>query len=177
MLALRSLFASHPSRVDAPEPLVRRPDPHDWLSLPQAARELNLSVSTVRRMIRKGRLRSRIVPRRGGYAYLVHLPESRHGSAPGASATHARLAVHPAPALHLVSAVEATETADAGIDPRDARMRMLEQQVEHLSQALCRALKLKQKTLPAGMGDPRDNALDPYARYRWLVRRHRWWPF
>ena len=31
--------------------------------------------------------------------------------------------------------------------------------------------------LPKGMGEPTLNPGDPYARYRWLVRRRWWWPF
>jgi len=56
-------------------------------------------------------------------------------------------------------------------------VQQLEAQVEHLSEALSRALRTKQKALPAGMGQATVNPTDPYARYRWLVRRKRWWPF
>ena len=53
----------------------------------------------------------------------------------------------------------------------------LERQVDQLSHALSRALRSRQKALPVGIGDPGANPGDPYARYRWLARRPRWWPF
>ena len=160
-----------------------KPDPADWLSLQQAACELNLSTSTVRRMIRKGRLRSRIVPRPGGFSYLVFLPGSRHAHS---AHTDAPAEVRPRPRLTLVEPASADEEsprsgADAGDVQRYAtphdQIRALERMVDHLSGALSRALRIKQRALPSGMGDPAENPIDPYARYRWLVRRHRWWPF
>lgn len=153
-----------------------RPDAADWLTLQQAACELNISISTARRMIRKGRLRNRIVPRRGGFAYLIYLPDSRHRSLGTES-------------CHTPGAGESIERRNFGEpDPRsgltaedhrarDRQIAQLEGQVEHLSDALSRALRVKQKALPVGMGDPALNPTDPYARYRWLVRRRRWWPF
>jgi hypothetical protein len=82
MVALRSIFARDDDDRD-PEPPLPRPDPADWLTLQQAACELNVSISTARRMIRKGKLRNRIVPRPGGFAYLVYLPNSRHANGLG----------------------------------------------------------------------------------------------
>ena len=149
------------------------PDPADWLPLQQAACELNVSVSTARRMIRRGQLRNRIVPRRGGFAYLIYLPGSRH-----ATGTHDDAG--------CAAASGATDRAPTPIrrraerplpDTRDLEIRRLNEQVEHLSDALARALKVKQRSLPAGLGEPAGNAGDPYARYRWLVRRRKWWPF
>ena len=164
-------------------------DPADWLTLQQAACELNLSVSTLRRMIRNGRLRNRIVPRRGGFAYLVYAPGNHHNSADGAHscgpvaveqrqpltdghasnghASPSRLAGPGSPAIDqgLMRAEQADE------------IRRLERQVEHLSHALSRALRVKQVALPPGIGAQHVNDEDPYARYRWLVRRKRWWPF
>ncbi|HYM15659.1 MAG TPA: helix-turn-helix domain-containing protein, partial [Dehalococcoidia bacterium] len=79
MVALRSRDETGADAGAPPSPgPAPWPDPADWLSLQQAACELQLSPSTVRRMIRKGQLRNRIVPRRGGFRYLVYLPNSRH---------------------------------------------------------------------------------------------------
>ena len=65
MALLRSMFPREsfaPEAVAAPA-LVR--EGHEWLTLPQAACELGVSVSTVRRLVRKEQLESRPVPRPG----------------------------------------------------------------------------------------------------------------
>ncbi len=132
----------------------------DWLTLPQAACELGISVSTARRLIRQGRLRNRIVPRRGGFAYLVHVPDSRHASLL-ADCQHERAPAAPAaePAL-----------AD--------RIQTLEEQVDNLSAALSRALRRSAPEAEiAQRAQPRRNAVSPYAQYRSAVRGRRWWPF
>ncbi len=175
MVALRSPGGSEGS-ADAGYSMPR-PDAADWLTLQQAACELNISVSTARRMIRKGRLRNRIVPRRGGFAYLIYLPDSRHKTL-GAHACHT--GIQEAPSREPAS-FEDYARRRAGTEPneqaRDQQIEQLEEQVQHLSEALSRALRVKQKALPAGMGDPALNPTEPYARYRWLVRKRRWWPF
>lgn len=178
MVALRSIFArddDDDAGAVAPPP---KPDPADWLTLQQAACELNVSTSTARRMIRKGKLRNRIVPRPGGFAYLVYLPNSRHANSLGLHAcareAEARVddrAPRDITAYRQTKGVHGDEAATA------AHVRQLEAQVTHLSEALARALKTKQRMLPHGMGQPDLNPADPYARYRWLVRRKRWWPF
>lgn len=61
-------------------------------------------------------------------------------------------------------------------DP-EQQIRELERQVADLSDALSRALRVKQRTLPAGIGDPGADPADPYSRYRWLARKRHWWPF
>lgn len=155
---------AYPSRADAGRDA-------DWLSLQQAACELRVSISTIRRRIRNGELRNRIVPRAGGFAYLIYLPGSQHGRG-FACAGHDASAQRVPTKIHRNGA---SATAD-GRDPSD-EIRHLEDQVERLSAALARALKLKQIALPEGMGDANVNPGDPYARYRWLVRRRRWWPF
>src|SRR6185295_12422940 len=68
-----------------------KPDASDWLSMQQAACELGVSITTVRRMIRKGRLRNRIVPRHGGFAYLIYLPGSKHAQLARQDGTRTRL--------------------------------------------------------------------------------------
>lgn len=147
---------------DALEGPLPKAEPADWLTLQQAACELNVSISTARRMIRKGRLRNRIVPRPGGFAYRVYLPNSRHARVID---DHACVEQHPEP------------TPIANGRTSSDEIRRLERQVEHLSEALSRALRTKQKALPPGMGDAAANPSDPYGRYRWLARRRRWWPF
>jgi hypothetical protein len=56
----------------------------------------------------------------------------------------------------------------------DAAIEHLEQQVERLSHALTRALR---PTMSAAAGGEVADADAPYARYRQLVRKRRWWPF
>jgi hypothetical protein len=169
MVALRSTFGRDEDEPNR-EPRLPRPSPADWLTLQQAACELNVSISTARRMIRKGKLRNRIVPRPGGFAYLVYLPNSRHATALGGHACST-------PDLKAPRDLAAYRVQSHGQGDADARVEALEAQVEHLSEALARALKVKQRALPAGMGEASVNPEDPYARYRWLVRRRRWWPF
>jgi hypothetical protein len=194
MVALRSPHAH------AHGPLEERPSPGpaDWLTLRQAACELNISLSTARRMARRGFLRNRIVPRRGGFAYLIYLPGSRHASpvaghrcGVGAAAnvtsingrTPARARVGTADAMTpAANGASARRTASAGraaSEDKDAEIRALREQVDRLAEALARALRVKQRALPPGIGEPSADAQDPYARYRWLVRRARrgWWPF
>lgn len=122
----------------------------------QAACELNISVSTLRRRIRQGRVRNRIVPHRGGFAYLVYLPNSRHAD------LQYRI---PAPPQRRL-----TEAS-----PPDAQIRALESQVQRLAEALARALRTKPTVAPSALGGP--TGVNPYSRYRWLARRRRWWPF
>ena len=180
------LVAERSSRSGGYAEVPNSRDPADWLTLPQAACELNVSVSTVRRMIRDGRLRNRIVPRRGGFAYLIYAPGNRH-SAPGAphdcaatggalanghNAARERAATVPRPTPYQRREAEIGRTRDA----HEAEIRRLEQQVESLSHALSRALRVKQVSLPPGIGGE-SGAVDPYARYRWLVRRKKWWPW
>jgi hypothetical protein len=172
MVALRSVFGRDEDDRDAqPEPA--RPNPADWLTLQQAACELNISISTARRMIRKGKLRNRVVPRPGGFAYLVYLPNSRHANGLGLHAC----APLPAEDERAPRDIAAYRASRNGHSTTDEQVRRLERQVEHLSEALSRALRTKQKALPPGMGQPDVNPGDPYARYRWLARRRRWWPF
>lgn len=167
MVALRSPseYAGGPA---APQPL----DPADWLTLQQAACELNISLTTVRRLVQNGTLRKRAVPRRGGFQYLVHMPGSRHAllSGGGCGGQHAPNARPPHPRRLAI----VPSAADG--DPQQ-QIRELERQVADLSDALSRALRVKQRTLPAGIGDPAADPADPYSRYRWLARKRRWWPF
>lgn len=157
MALLRTMF---PRESFAPEPATETPAPpregHEWLTLPQAACELGVSVSTVRRLVRKEQLESRPVPRPGGFTYLVHLPNNRHARGHG----------------HLC----ASEEDEPELAAHEAQIRRLEDQVEELSGTLSRALRFQQFEL-APEGGRQLAAPDPYARYRWLVRRRRWWPF
>jgi excisionase family DNA binding protein len=137
-----------------------------WLTLPQAACELGVSVSTVRRLLRKGQLPARTVPRRGGVTYLVYLPLPRHGRG-----GHSHLC--------SIDDTGAESAASAAIlVEREAEIHRLELQIERLSQALAGRLRVKQRRIPGRPGRLESAAADdPYARYRWLLRRHRWWPF
>ena len=147
-----------------PSPPEPDPDPGDWLNVQRAACELNVSISTLRRMIRKGRLRNRIVPRRGGYAYLIYLPGSRH----------ARGLVHAKPFAAAFASWSATIT----FARRNTRASATSRSRSSVSRnALARALKQKQTALPDGAADGAVEVDTPYARYRWLARKRRWWPF
>lgn len=143
------------AHADVPERAAPSADDPGWLTLQQAACELGVSESTVRRAIRTGRLRNRIIPRRGGFAYLVYLPESRH-----AEAEH--------------SCGDTNDHAQA--EDHAEQLRLLEEHVDMLAKALRSALRMKQMSTPTGRLDRHAATDDPYARYRWLVRRRRWWP-
>ena len=175
MVALRSFrrdAEDHRGQAARLPPL----DAPDWLTLQQAACEMGVSQSTVRRMVRDGRLLNRMVPHRGGFAYLVFIGGSRHAALrdhQAAAAPKRRLWLiggerdeAPAPTTPVQSTLEDQRT-----------IANLEQQVDQLSHALSRALKTKQRALPAGMGETDVNPDDPYARYRWIARKPRWWPF
>lgn len=169
MAALRRLFAeddSDRSEIRA----TRRPDPADWLTLQQAACELGVSISTARRMIHKGKLRHRILPRPGGFSYLVHVPGSRHARLVKDERAHADGAERAPRPLRPRARPRAARQQDPD---RDEEVRRLEEQVERLSEALARALRGKRRALPSGMGQPGVNPNDPYARLRWLARRKR----
>ena len=158
----------------APAPPALPPaESPDWLTLHQASCELGVSPSTVRRMVREGRLLNRMVAHRGGFAYLVFIPQSRHGLLRQQAPRRRRLwLIRPL----RERAAEPPRQAPATDEETRALITDLERQVDQLSHALARALKTKQRALPAGIGDPGVNEQSPYARYRWL-RRRRWWIF
>jgi hypothetical protein len=181
--------ADAPARANGRD--ASRHDPADWLTLQQAACEFNVSISTVRRRLREGKLRNRIVPRRGGFAYLIYAPGNRHTSPDGlAGCGHRDTPGAPSVDNDNGHRTDAVSSNGHGIPldyarpaahhervEQEAEIRRLERQVENLSHALSRALRVKQVALPPGLGSPTDNPDDPYARYRWLVRRRRWWRF
>jgi len=153
MLALRSADCGVEG-VDcawAPEP---HPCASDWLPLQQAACELGISPGTARRMIRRGELRNRIVARPGGFAYLVYLPNS----------WHAQFAARP----HHPAVAEPVETAV----PR-AWIARAETGLNGLLQSIRQAMRPPAPPRPLRLVE----ADGPFARYRWLARRRRWWRF
>jgi hypothetical protein len=171
------MTAPRPARRDETTPTAAEavPPPEDspdWLTLQQAACEMGASMSTVRRMVRSGRLLNRMIPHRGGFAYLVFIPGSRHGAQKQAQPKRRR--------LWLIKSPETSDSAAEDIDP-ERRITELERQLDQMAHALSRALRTKQRALPEGMGDPDVNPSNPYARYRWLRRKRRWrlplWPF
>jgi hypothetical protein len=173
------LAASAPpsAETNGAQPMLPPLDSPDWLTLQQASCELGASVSTIRRMVRDGRLLNRMVPHRGGFAYLVFIPQSRHGALRQQEPKRRK--------LWLIKGQRETAAPLPQPEPRaptspdleaQATIASLERQVDQLSHALARALRTKQRALPAGIGDPGVNDRSPYARYRWL-RRRRWWPF
>jgi hypothetical protein len=159
--------------AERPADDLPQPNPHDWLTLEQAACELGVSVSTVRRRLRRGLLRNRIVPRKGGFAYRIYIEGSRHGREPELHGHAGHAASTPSPAPRDIVAFRrerqrarrATQRADLG--------RGLELPLERISESLIRALRL-QGTMPATAGAGNGQT---YERYRALVRKRRWWQF
>jgi hypothetical protein len=128
-------------------------------------------------MIRKGKLRNRVVPRPGGFSYLVYLPNSRHANGLGGHPCAAGAPEDEHAPRDLLAYKRSLNAGDNGHHTGEERVRALEEQVEYLSEALSQALKSRQQAAPTRMTRPVVNPDDPYARYRWLVRRKRWWPF
>ena len=151
MLALRS--ERRIDGIDSAWPEDSATHDADWLPLQQAACELGISPGTARRMIRRGQLRNRMVARPGGYAYLVYLPNSWH-------AQFARHAQRPA----------ADESSSGWLK---ARLLRLEEECLRLSRMVRHAVR---PPSPAGRLMVVE-AGGPFARYRWLARRRRWWRF
>ncbi|HEY7801699.1 MAG TPA: hypothetical protein VIE40_03405 [Dehalococcoidia bacterium] len=121
------------------------------------------------------------MPRKGGFAYRIYIRDSRHGRDPGLhghpATASANAAEAPERRPHDLAAYRRDRAALAESErasTSDAAIEHLEQQVERLSHALTSALRPKAASAPtAGGGD----ADAPYARYRQLVRKRRWWPF
>lgn len=139
----------------------------DWVTIEQAACALGVSSSTVRRRMGAGALPYRVIVHKGRRTYRVHLPGH-----------HSHIAEGEAPAVvDLTARIRARERQRAADDPgaRELAIQRLEQQVDHLSEALARALRTRARPPVGGaaLADP----TDPYRRYRELVRRRRWWPF
>jgi hypothetical protein len=124
----------------------------DWLPLQQAACELGVSPGTARRMIRRGELRNRIVARPGGFAYLVYLPNSWH-------ARCAPPAHRPSPTIEEPAAFSWQE------------------RVERAWDALVPVVRSALRAPAPDRGLRVVEADGPFAQYRWLARRRRWWRF
>ena len=153
MLALRSADRGIDG-VDSAWPPAPERRTSEWLPLQQAACELGISPGTARRMIRRGELRNRVVARPGGFAYLVYLPNSWHAQ----FAARAHRSV-PEDAAH----VGWPKTWIARAEAEFAR----------LTGALARAVRGPAPGRPMMVVE----AEGPFARYRWLARRRRWWRF
>ena len=152
MVALRSFDGSE-GDVDAWRPPRPKLNPSDWLPLQQAACELGVSPATARRMIRRGQLRNRMVPRPGGFAYVVYLPGSRH-------------------ALVGLTGQHVAHTSCRHALPHGA-VQKIEAELARLSRSFSRALHNHRDD-----ASPRAAEIaGPYARYRWLARKRRWWRF
>ena len=158
-------------------PAPSRPDPADWLSLQHAACELNVSPSTIRRMIRKGQLRNRIVPRRGGFRYLIYLPDSRHAQMDAQRPCSAPAEKEPRRQRLIADTGALSRRKDAKVDdPLAAEVRALEARAERLNRSLSRALLANRAAPPDALPYTEISPDDPYGRYRWLARRRRhWW--
>lgn len=177
MVALRSPEETADEHAQL-APVPPRPDPADWLSLQHAACELNVSPSTIRRMIRKGQLRNRIVPRRGGFRYLIYLPNSRHSQMDAQRSCGAPAEKEPRRRLRLIADTGARSWRDdiPPDDPLATEVHMLEVRAERLNRSLSRALLANRAAPPDALAVTEISPDDPYGRYRWLARRRRrWW--
>src|SRR5438874_2832994 len=135
----------------APEPGVSRSNPDDWLTVSQAACELDVSSSTIRRRIHDGLLRTQTVPRNGGFAYRIYLPESRHGrdTALRAIAAVSRPMTSEAEPIDLTAyrhRRDQLREAQPKKRPDEPRPR-IEGQPERLPEALMHALSLQARPL------------------------------
>jgi hypothetical protein len=126
-----------------------------WLSMRHAACELDISVSTVRRWLQTGKLRSRVVTRGRRKYYYVQMPESTAARSPE-RVSHI--------VDHLRRQVDQREEALA---ERDQELRHQEKQIGNLSRALARAISQN--------GTPHGEGVSPYEKYRSLARRRRFW--
>ena len=120
---------------------------------------IGVSPGTARRMIRRGQLRNRIVARPGGFAYLVYLPNS----------WHARFTEH----AHDTAVVQPVADEPLVVAGRASWRDRGEAAWSALAQSIERALHP-----PATQSHLRLVQADgPYARYRRLARKRRWWRF
>ncbi len=177
MVALRSPAETEDEHARL-APVPPRPDPADWLTLLHAACELNVSPSTIRRMIRKGQLRNRIVPRRGGFRYLIYLPNSRHAQMDTQRPCARPAEKEPRRRLRLIADTGALpRRRDAPQDePLATEVHLLEVRAERLNRSLSRALLANRAAPPDALAVTEINPDDPFGRYRWLARRRRhWW--
>jgi len=164
----------------APEPGVARSNLNDWLTVSQAACELGVSSSTIRRRIHDGLLRTQTVPRNGGFAYRIYLPESRHGRDASLRATSAakREARHQdEPIIDLSAYRRRRDQLREAQPPKraDEPRSRIEGQPERLPEALMHALSLQPRPLRTSFAGA--SAGSPFGQYRQLVRKRRWWPF
>ncbi len=180
VVTLRALGSTVFEADDAPPDALWSANPNDWLTLEQAACELGCTAATVRRRIGRGELRSRIVPRKGGLAYRVYIPGSRHGSA--------LFAAHPAPMpsgsarqpLAPVDMAAYRRARAARIASRPAvggaALRRLEEIVMRVAGELGRVLGSQRMPSAEAAEQGRGSCEGPYAHYRRLVReQRRWW--
>ena len=169
MFALRS-GARLPDDDDSPPERASPRNPNDWLTVEQAACELGVSDTTIRRRLRQGLLPSRIVPRKGGFAYRIYLPESRHGRYPslGDPGTSTRNASHSPLSL------DAYRRRREQVRDAASQSGRVEGQQERIPETLLQALSMQARPVPATVIA---GAGSPFGQYRQLVRRRRWWPF
>ena len=170
MFAIRS-GACPPGDDDSPLDRASPRNPNDWLTVEQAACELGVSDTTIRRRLRQGLLPSRTVARKGGFAYRIYLPESRHGR---------DLALRgPAPPVGNGSSapvsLEAYRRRREQVREASSRSGRVEGQPERIPETLLHALSMQPRPVPATVAA--GNGASPFGQYRQLVRRRRWWPF
>jgi len=129
-----------------------------WMSLRRAACHLDVCPSTLRRRMRKGELPWRVVNHGRRWSYEVLVPPGLTSCDEQAQPGVVSLGGY----LH--DRLEETEEESARLTQE---LKRQEQMIENLSQALARARA-------GNHHGPEDS---PYAKYRQLARRLRWWPF
>jgi hypothetical protein len=143
-------FTRPAGKAKPPEPESTR-----WLSMRHAACELDVSVSTVRRWLQSGKLRSRVVTRGRRKYYYVQMPES------GAPRSPERVS-------HIVDHLrKQMDQRDEELAIRQQELNRQEKQIANLSRALARAISQN--------GTPHGEAVSPYEKYRSIARRRRFW--
>ena len=157
-----------------------------WVPLAEAARELQVSVDTLRRRLRKGELVGEQRPTPQGFVWWVCIDDAAYlGSAPGPHAAHlgtspTQHAYAPAPGVvelvQLVSKLQADVVAKAEAAAMwQARAEVLASQLEQAQRAL--EAPKEPDPSPGFTGSPPANgtvevAQEPPKRKRW-----RWWPW
>jgi len=169
MFALRS-GACPPDDDDSPHRASAR-NPNDWLTVEQAACELGVSDTTIRRRLRQGLLPSRTVARKGGFAYRIYLPESRHGRDVSLRSPDPSAGDGSASPVSLAAYRRRREQ----VREASSNSGRVEGQPERIPETLLQALSMQPRPIPAtvAVGD----GPSPFGQYRQLVRRRRWWPF
>jgi hypothetical protein len=157
MVALREEWSEKHRAEQGPGPEA---EGARWMSLRRAACHLDVCTSTLRRRMRKGQLPWRVVNHGPRWSYEVLVPAGLTPCDEQAQAQEGVVSI----GVYLHDRLEETEEETTRLT---REVEHLEQMIENLSQALARARA-------GNHHKPEDS---PYAKYRQLALRRRWWPF